>query len=330
MIPKKPIKGYIQKEKAPKPPLNLGGELFGASNLQAHLAIFKKNVESLLTTKTEEVDGVIKEVKETSKESVYKLDQKLIEFEKTATELIRDIHSIETIKGEDGKDADEDVVVENVLAKLPSKKELIDNLPKIDEEALVKRVIKKIPENKASLKIIQEKFETDPMSVIDKILKMPEGKFKLKTSHIDGLEQTISAFRSQITKQGYLHGGGDTVGAGANITITTNTDGVKIIASSGAGDVTGPSSSTDNAITRFSGTTGKIIQDYTSGAPTISDTGAMLIGQTLGVTGTITGASGTWDSGGMDIATSDTYAIDGTDVLTATTLGGAVVSASLT
>jgi len=41
----------------------------------------------------------------------------------------------------------------------------------------------------------------------------------------------------------------------------------------GAGDVTGPGSSVDNAIVRFDGVTGKIIQDYTSNAPTISDTG---------------------------------------------------------
>jgi len=51
---------------------------------------------------------------------------------------------------------------------------------------------------------------------------------------------------------------------------------------------------------------------------------------TIGATGTITGPSGTWDSGGMDIASSDSYAIDGTNVLTATALGTAVVSSSLT
>lgn len=37
--------------------------------------------------------------------------------------------------------------------------------------------------------------------------------------------------------------------------------------------VVGPFSSTDNAIARFDGTTGKVIQDYTSNAPTIGDTG---------------------------------------------------------
>ncbi len=41
------------------------------------------------------------------------------------------------------------------------------------------------------------------------------------------------------------------------------------------GDVFGPAASVDNAICRFNGTSGKIIQDYTSGAPTIGDTGAV-------------------------------------------------------
>lgn len=41
----------------------------------------------------------------------------------------------------------------------------------------------------------------------------------------------------------------------------------------GGGDVTGPVSSTDNAIARFDGVTGKVIQGYTSNAPTITDDG---------------------------------------------------------
>lgn len=52
---------------------------------------------------------------------------------------------------------------------------------------------------------------------------------------------------------------------------------------SGAGDVVGPASSTDNAIARFDGTTGKIIQNYTSNAPTISDSGvATFVAPVLG------------------------------------------------
>jgi len=59
-------------------------------------------------------------------------------------------------------------------------------------------------------------------------------------------------------------------------------------------------------------------------------TGVVFAGATDVSSGTVTGPSGTWDSGGMDIATTDTYAIAGTDVLNATTLGAAVVASSLT
>lgn len=62
------------------------------------------------------------------------------------------------------------------------------------------------------------------------------------------------------------------VGAGVSSSVV---NGVATVTISGNGDVVGPSSSVDNAIVRFDGTTGKIIQDYTSGAPTISDSGAI-------------------------------------------------------
>ena len=49
------------------------------------------------------------------------------------------------------------------------------------------------------------------------------------------------------------------------------------VGGAGTGDVSGPSSSVDEAIVRFDGTGGKTIQDYTSNAPTISDTGIVTI-----------------------------------------------------
>ncbi|KKK78721.1 hypothetical protein LCGC14_2840740, partial [marine sediment metagenome] len=45
---------------------------------------------------------------------------------------------------------------------------------------------------------------------------------------------------------------------------------------------------------------------------------------------TITGPSGTWDSGGMDIALFGSYAINGGNVLTAQALGSGVADSSLT
>lgn len=60
-----------------------------------------------------------------------------------------------------------------------------------------------------------------------------------------------------------------TLTAGSNITITNSTGSITI-ASSGAGDVVGPASATDNAAVRFDSTTGKLIQNS---ALTINDSG---------------------------------------------------------
>jgi len=43
------------------------------------------------------------------------------------------------------------------------------------------------------------------------------------------------------------------------------------------GDATGPGSSVDNEIVRFNATTGKLLQAYTSGGPTVTDTGIMRV-----------------------------------------------------
>lgn len=155
---------------------------------------------------------------------------------------------IETVKqGLPGKDADEEAVVQKVKDKFPTKdsivQEVLSQIPKaekVDEESLTKRILKALPENKASLKIIQEQFEVDPMSVIEKIMALPPEKLKklkLKKENIDGLEQTMSAFNNQLGR-GYLHGGGDTVQAGTNITIVKNSAGKSVISSTGGAGFT--------------------------------------------------------------------------------------------
>ena len=60
--------------------------------------------------------------------------------------------------------------------------------------------------------------------------------------------------------------------------------------------------------------------------------GTNLILDSTGALGvSISGASvGTWDTGGIDLVTGDTYAINSVDVLSATTLGASVVNSSLT
>jgi len=63
-----------------------------------------------------------------------------------------------------------------------------------------------------------------------------------------------------------------TLTAGTGVTITNGTGSITIAASGGTGDVTGPASATDNAITRFDLTTGKIVQNS---LVTIADDGAI-------------------------------------------------------
>ncbi len=60
--------------------------------------------------------------------------------------------------------------------------------------------------------------------------------------------------------------------AGTNVTVTGTWPNQTIAASGGTGDVVGPASSTDNAITRFDSTTGKLIQNS---LVTVADDGAI-------------------------------------------------------
>lgn len=63
-------------------------------------------------------------------------------------------------------------------------------------------------------------------------------KRKLTNKDIDGLEQTLSAFNSQLGK-GYLHGGGiPSLTAGSNITLTRKSDGGFTVSSSGGSGFT--------------------------------------------------------------------------------------------
>ena len=79
--------------------------------------------------------------------------------------------------------------------------------------------------------------------------------------------------------------------AGSNTTVTKDAFGAWVISStggSGSGDVVGPASATDNAITRYDGTTGKLIQNSTV---TLSDDGIIGTVKAINYDLTQTGAS---------------------------------------
>lgn len=191
-------------------------------------------------------------------------------------------------------------LTQDILAKIPPAQV-------IDEKALATKILHSLPENKASLKIIRESFEIDPLSVVEKIMSLPEGKFKLTSKHIDGLEQTLTAFQNQLGR-GYLHGGGDTVIAGTNVTID-NVDGKKRINATSSGSVTNVTATspltsnggnTPNISTLMS--TNKLVGRGTSGTGVMEEitlgTGLSLSGTTLNASGSSGIAIGDAISGG--------------------------------
>lgn len=86
-------------------------------------------------------------------------------------------------------------------------------------------------------------------------------------------------------------------------------------------DVDGTAIDAAGSITFGAGADDSIYHDGTS----------LTLDCTTSIDAKVAGTSiGTWDAGGIDIVAGDTYAIAGTDVLTATTLGSGVVNSSLT
>ncbi len=94
--------------------------------------------------------------------------------------------------------------------------------------------------------------------------------------------------------------------------------------------VTGPGLSTDKAIARWEGTTGEVIQDYSSNAPTIGDTGAVIFRNGLDVTGNTD--SDTFSAGGTAAVADGTYTVGSritpvTGTLGTITVKGGIITA---
>lgn len=151
------------------------------------------------------------------------------------------------INGLNGKDADETAIVSKIEKDLPSLAYPIRDALELltGEERLDAKSIKNLPE--APQEIVRTAGGTRGVNLyVDNAKK--------------GLVNTIN------------------LKAGSNLSLShAPANGLNTVTINGTatGNVVGPTSSVDKSIVRYSGTTGKLIQGYTSNAPTVSDTGAV-------------------------------------------------------
>lgn len=108
---------------------------------------------------------------------------------------------------------------------------------------------------------------------------------------------TTPAITLSTTVTGIVKGDGTTLSAA-----TLGTD---------YGNVVGPSASTDNAIVRFDGTTGKIIQDYISNPPIIADNGQVSVGPTGQPVATVGATLNTYCTDLNSFALSNSFQVSG-------------------
>lgn len=141
-------------------------------------------------------------------------------------DTIRYIKGKDGDDGEDGKDADERTIINRVLDSIREPKD--GETPVVDYPKIVTEVTRQV-------KIRDGK---DAVVDYDRIFK--DITQKLKVEHIPGVKAELDSFSHQLAGKKYgtdtwARGGGDTVQAGSNVTITTNADGRKVISSTGGG-----------------------------------------------------------------------------------------------
>ena len=159
------------------------------------------------------------------------------------------------------------------------------------------------------------------------------------TNNVAGVTKFTQGLSGSLTR---LTDGTSYLIAGTNISVTTGSNGAVTISTSGGGDVTGPGSSTDTAIARFNGLTGKIIQNtagvtidavnnvVTSGSFQTKDGGGNLVAR-INNNGEITGSNALF-SGDLAVNGGDITTIAATFNLidaTATTVNFARAATSL-
>lgn len=202
---------------SPVQPMAFAQDIGSVSNLLYELRALRDDIVAVTNNELDKIDQKIAEV-DSKIEYALKLEKGEKGEDADELKIAQWVLShIPTPKdGEDGKDADEAAIVAKISKMIPR------------SDDIAKEVLRRIPENKASLKVIQEKIEIDPEVLMGHLEKLsPKIKDKLGINELDKL--------TKILDRRYIHGGGDTVSAGNNITITRNANGDKVINASASG-----------------------------------------------------------------------------------------------
>lgn len=165
-------------------------------------------------------------------EKIQDIDDKLVDIQAT-------LESVLTI--EKGEKGEKPILGIDYFApkdgKTPSKEDLLSLIkpliPEVQhgktptEKELLKLIKPLIPEVRNG---IDAKIDEEGIS--DKIIQKIIKEKKLKSDHIDGTETAMASYLRRYGYKPYVHGGGDTLVAGTNITVTNNSNGTKTISSS--------------------------------------------------------------------------------------------------
>jgi hypothetical protein len=129
-------------------------------------------------------------------------------------------------------------------------------------------------------------------------------------AYVDVVGGTTLHFQIAGSTEVSITASGLTLPANSDLLFTGTTGTNDIVLTNGLAD----------ALSITDGSADIVVIDTSTAGNVITLTSALNIGSSpLTTTGTITGPSGTWDSGGMDIAASDSYAVAGTDILSDST-----------
>lgn len=145
------------------------------------------------------------------------------------------------IKAQEEEAKDKPRLVETIIAKIPLPKDGVDgkNAPipiKGKDYFTPKEVESIIGEVQGALKTPTNGKDAviDEDKIVEKILEKMVKEKRIKMDHVDGLNSAQQVLRNFIAN-GSRHGGGDTIAAGANITLTRNSNGTTTIAAAASG-----------------------------------------------------------------------------------------------